>query len=389
MTSRPTRRSLTRDSELPQIANDPVAPQTARRRRIALGVLLLLSFLGVARLAAPVWLGIVFGALMAFAAQPLYRKLSARMGKRPRLAALLTTMVTGTACVMAGALAIFVLTRELFGVISLLQQRLSSGTLTGLVGEPMTRIVHRLGLDEVEVMRRIQDELGRATSSATAAAGLVLQTTANALMGLVVGCITMFYVLVEWPSIPVRLERVLPLDPRHTRALVLEFRDIGRTALIGTMATALFQGVLASIGYTLSGLPHAVTWGLCTAIASFVPVVGTALIWAPVGLYFVSKGQIAHGIFQLTWGLLLIVGVGDYVLRPRLVGRRGKGQPLLMLVAALGGIQVFGLAGIVVGPVLMSFFLAILTIYDREAESTEPPGTLASNDTVAGAIERT
>jgi predicted PurR-regulated permease PerM len=308
---------------------------------------------------------------MAFTAQPLYRKLSARLGERRHVAAILTTVLSGLICVIAGSLALFVLTRELFAVIGVLQQRLSSGTLAGLIGEPVARIVTRFGLNEAEIMHRVQDELGRATIYATQAAGLVLQTTATAVVGLVMGCITMYYVLIEWPSIPVRLERVLPLDPHHTRSLVLEFREIGRSALVGTMVTAIFQGVLASIGFVISDLPHAVTFGLCTAIASFVPVVGTALVWVPVALYFVSTGQVSHAALQAAWGLLLVVGVGDYVLRPRLVGRNGKGQPLLMLVAALGGIQIFGLAGIVVGPVLMSLFLAILTIYERETEPAE------------------
>jgi predicted PurR-regulated permease PerM len=133
--------------------------------------------------------------------------------------------------------------------------------------------------------------------------------------------------------------------------------------------------VVASIGYTISDLPHAVTWGLFTAVASFFPVVGTALIWVPVSLYFISRGLISHAVLQAIWGLLLVVGIGEYMLRPRLVGRKGKGHPLLMLVAALGGIQVFGLAGIVVGPVTMSLFLAILTIYEREIDATDRSDT--------------
>jgi len=363
------------DSELPQISDNPVAPKTVQRRRAALGVLLLLSFVAVAMLAAPVWVGIVLGALMAFTAQPLYRKLSARLGERKKFAALVTTVVTGLVCVALGSASVYVLTGELFGMIAVLQHRLDAGTLAGLIGDHAAGLAIRIGLDDAEIVRRIQVELGRASSYATQAAGVLLQTTVTAVVGLVIGCITMYYVLIEWPRFPVRLERVLPLDPRHTRALVLEFRDIGRSALIGTMATALVQGVLASIGYTISGLPHAITWGLCTAGASFLPVAGTAVVWVPVSLYYASRGEISQAALQAVWGMVLVIGIGDYVLRPWLVGRNGKGQPLLILVAALGGIQVFGLAGIIVGPVMMSLFLAILTIYEREMDSAERSDT--------------
>ena len=363
---RPTHPPAHRDSELPLVAEGPVAPRTRRRRQLALGVLLLLSLLTVARLVAPVWVGIVFGLLMAFTTQPFYRTLSIRLGRRFKLAAFLTTMLTGGILVFAGAVSVYVITQELLVIIPVLQSKLDFGTLTSIIGERTLRIIHNAGMNDAQFIQRIQQELGRATAYVTEAAGLVLQTTTTAVVGLVIGCITMYYVLVEWPSIPVRLERVLPLDPRHTRALVLEFRDIGRSAILGTMCTAVFQGVLAALGYAISGLPHAVTWGLFTAVASFFPVVGTALVWIPVTVYYLTQGQIALAVLNAAWGLFLVVGIGDYILRPRLVGRRGKGQPLLMLVAALGGIQMFGLGGIVVGPVLMSLFLAILTIYERE-----------------------
>jgi predicted PurR-regulated permease PerM len=367
---------LTRqDSELPQLSDFPVAPKTIERRRTALGVLLALSFLAVARLAEPVWIGIVFGALMAFTIQPIYRKVCLRLGQRRRWAAVLVTMMTGGLCVVCGGAALYVTTRELFGVVGVLQQKIESGSLRGVIGDDGLKWAQRFGFDEVELTRRIQNELGRATTYLAEAAGVLVETTKTAVVGLVIGCITMYYVLIEWPSIPVRLERVLPLDPRHTRALVLEFRDVGRSALIGTMATALFQGLLGTAGYALGGVPHAVLWGLLTAIASFLPVVGTAVVWAPVTLHYLANGQYSLAILEGSWGLFLIVGLGEYVVRPWLVGRRGKAQPLLMLVAALGGIQVFGLAGIVVGPVLMSLFLAILRIYEREREGVDlvPP----------------
>lgn len=380
--TRRSRRVLTRqDSELPQLPDYPVAPKTMARRRTALGVLLVLSFLAVARLAEPVWVGIVFGALMAFTIQPLYRRLSCRLGHRRRWAAFLVTLATGGFCVLGGAGAIYVLTREILGVMSTLQRGLDSGSLGSVVGEQGLKLAHRMGVDEADLTRRIQTELGRAASYLAQAAGLLAETAKTAVLGLVIGCVTMYYVLIEWPSIPVRLERVLPLDPRHTRALVLEFRDVGRSALIGTMATAVIQGMLATIGYAFGGVPHAALWGLLTAVASFLPVVGTAVIWAPVTLHCIAKGELAIGLFEGAWGLFLIVGLGEYVVRPWLVGRRGKAQPLLMLVAAIGGIQVFGLAGIVVGPVLMSLFLAILRIYERETDRGDPFDSRARSDT--------
>jgi predicted PurR-regulated permease PerM len=179
----------------------------------------------------------------------------------------------------------------------------------------------------------------------------------------------MYYALVEWTAISMRLEKVMPLDPRHTRALMLEFREVGRSALVGLLATAAVQAVLAVLAYAAFGLPRALVWGVFTGIASFIPVIATATIWVPVSIYFFLQGSVVSGIMMLAYGVFLITGFGEYWLRPRLVGGGpGKGQPLLMLVAALGGIQLFGLPGIVAGPVMMSLFLAILRIYEREVD---------------------
>src|SRR5882724_11338618 len=104
---------LGRDREPPQPSNRPASAGTRQRRRIALGALLISSFLAVAWLAAPVWLGIVFGALMAFSAQPLYRWLCVALGQRRKWAALLTTVATGALGVTGGAAALYVSIREL------------------------------------------------------------------------------------------------------------------------------------------------------------------------------------------------------------------------------------------------------------------------------------
>jgi predicted PurR-regulated permease PerM len=284
------------------------------------------------------------------------------------MAALLTALGTlGLSLLAVGAIT-YAVTQELRDVIVALQQRFASEPLSNILGERGHLLIERFGLSEAELISRIQAELGRATGIATVVAGVVLEMTTTAVLALLIGSITMYYALVDWARISMRLEKVLPLDPRHTRALVHEFREVGRSALLGLIATAAVQAVLATIAYAILGLPRAVFFGLLTGVASFIPLLATATVWVPVSIYLFLQGTIFSGLFMAAWGVILITGFGEYVLRPRLVGGQGKGQPLLMLVAALGGIQLFGLPGLVVGPVLMSLFLAILRIYEREVD---------------------
>jgi predicted PurR-regulated permease PerM len=367
LTDRPRHSLPSVDEELPRLTQTAkVAASTARGRRVALGVLLGLSFLAVARLAAPLWVGLASGTMVAFVMQPSYRRLTRRLGDRRTLAAALTTVGTGMITTVAGGISLYVLSRELFAFVGWVQARIGTAKPEDIIGDGGMSVLKKLGIDRAQIIARMSSELERAAGYATEAAGVVVSTTTSALLGLMIALMTMYYVLLEWPRIPVHLERVLPLDPRHTRALVLEFRDVGRAAVIGTIGAALVQGVLAGAGFAIVGVPRPITWGIITALASFLPVVGTMLVWTPIGLYLLFTGHPIAGMFLLGWGMFMVVGLVDYVVRPRLVRGHGSTNPLLMLVALLGGIEVFGLAGVLVGPVIMSLFLAIMRIYERD-----------------------
>jgi predicted PurR-regulated permease PerM len=371
-----------RDSELPSLQTLPVAPGTKRGRRIALAVLMLLAFLMVAYIAAPLWVGLVLGTVMAFTAQPLYRRLTAALGERRSLAAAFTTIIGGIVTAAGATAAGWILTREAINIVGLVQKRVASGSFSDALGEKGNRVLQSLGIDRNAFATKLESEVSKLAGHAAEAAGVIVQATTSALLTLIIALWTMYYVLLEWPKIALRLERLLPLDPRHTRALVLEFRDVGRSAFIGTIATAIVQGIFAGVGFAVAGIPHPVTWGIVTAIASFLPVIGTGLVWVPMGIYCIMNGRLWWGVFVFAWGALVVMAVSDYVVRPRLVGSKGQGHPLLMLIALLGGIEVFGLAGLIVGPVLMSLFLAIVRIYEREAiaDALERPTVESASD---------
>lgn len=361
-----------RFSELPELSDEPVRPEVRRGRRIALGVLTVLSFATVAWIASPLWVGLILGAMMAFSAQPLQSWIARRLGGRHVLAAVLTTLVVGLVTAAGVGITGYILVTGFLEVVALLREHAPGITSNVHLGARGAHLLGRLGVDRHDMAAHLQEWATRASGYLADAAGSILQTTTSALLSFVIALLAMYYVLLHWPTISVRLERVLPLDPHHTRSLMQEFRDVGRGAFIGGIATAVVQGVFAGIGFAIAGVPHAATWGLLTAIASFLPVVGTALVWLPVGAYLLAVGSVSAGIFVLAWGVLVVMGVADYVVRPRLVGRHGAEQPFLMLIALLGGIEVFGLAGLIVGPVLMSLFQAILRIYEREVTGESP-----------------
>ncbi len=195
--------------------------------------------------------------------------------------------------------------------------------------------------------------------------GVVTATGAGLIKG-VITFATMYYALFQWESAARRIENILPLNPRYTRLLLEDFQAVGRSALVGTLGTAVVQGVFATAGYTVAGVPRAALWGLVTGFVSFLPVGGTLLVWAPAVLYLVSVGRNGAAVGLLVWSVLIVVMVSDYVIRPRLVGGARPVHPVLVLVALLGGVETFGPWGVLVGPVLMSVCVAALRLYESE-----------------------
>jgi predicted PurR-regulated permease PerM len=324
-----------------------------------------LTFLVVAWMAAPLLVGLALGTVMGFTAQPLYAGLSKRFGKRRKLASGVTTLLGGLMVVGGGTAAAWVVARELVAAVAILQQRLASRPLDG---PRAARLLTAIGLDREVVFAKLRDEMGRAANLAAAAAGVVVQASAGALLTVVIAMWTMYYVLLDWPRIGRHLERLLPLDPCHTRALVDEFRDVGRRAFVGTLASAIIQGNLAGVGFLIFGVPHPATGGALLALTSFIPVIGILLVWVPAAIWLLVSGHLARALLLTAYCLVILMAANDYVIRPRLVGSSEDAHPLLTLVSLIGGISVFGVAGVIVGPIALSLFVASARIYERERE---------------------
>jgi predicted PurR-regulated permease PerM len=327
-----------------------------------------LTFLVVAWMAAPLLVGLALGTVMGFTAQPLHARLSAAFGQRRRLASGVTTLLGGLLMTGGGVAVLWIFAREIAAAVQLVQKEIASGG-ESLVGPRAARLLGLLGIHRDVVLARLRDELGRVANLVAQGAGLLVQISAGAILTIVVALWTMYYVLLDWPGIARHLERLLPLDPRHTRALVTEFRDVGRRAFVGTVVGAVVQGTTASIGFVLFGVPQPLTWGALLALSSFIPVIGVLLVWVPAAVWLLTTGHVVRALLLTAWSLLIVMAVNDYVIRPRLVGRGGEAHPFLMFVALLGGISVFGVAGVIVGPVIMSLFVASARIYEREREA--------------------
>jgi len=176
---------------------------------------------------------------------------------------------------------------------------------------------------------------------------------------------TLFYFLVDGEGILRYAKRFSPLQDEQDVHLFQRFISISRAMVKGTFVVGIVQGMLAGIAFTIAGVPSPVMLGIIVSFASLIPGVGTALVWVPTGVILIALGSVWQGVFVLSFGLGVISMI-DNILRPKLVGRDTEMHPLLIFFATLGGISLFGLTGLLIGPIVVSLFFALADIYSEE-----------------------
>jgi len=341
------------------------APPSPSQRRA-------LAFLALAAVAALVWLslplasGLFLGALLAFSLRRTYERLAVRV-KSPGLAAVVLSVGAGLLLVGAATVLVyFVVDRGITAANDLAHGLGPEGALRKSL-ERFEDSARTSPLGPIDVIGRVRELLGATASRLTLVAAAAAGVAFSALLVLFFTIMTSFFVLRHWTAITARAERVLPFHPLHTRATLAEFETVGRQVFLGTLLTGLAQGVLAGIGYAIVGLPEPALLGALTAIASLVPAIGTLLIWVPAGLALLLNGHPAAAVFVFVWGAALGL-LADYVIRPKLVGRNPNTPKLVTFISLFGGVAVFDLLGLVLGPVIASVSLAILRVYGREVD---------------------
>ncbi len=174
--------------------------------------------------------------------------------------------------------------------------------------------------------------------------------------------LSLFYLLRDGAALRQGLVKTVPLPAGETEIILHRLETTVTSVIRGSLTVAVIQGTLSGIGFALFGIPQPVLGGSVAAIAALIPGVGTALVLTPAIVYLFWAGSLASALGLLIWGVLA-VGLIDNLLGPVLVGRGVALHPFLILLSVLGGLAFFGLTGFILGPLVLSFFFALLTLY--------------------------
>ena len=333
------------------------------RSAFFLGLIIVLS-IAILYLVGPFFYPVFWAAVIAIMFYPHYNWLNNFLRMPGLSATIMLVVVTVTLFLPLILIGTFIVNESLD-----LYNNLNQGNLTQNVQGISSFLEHTplapyLDTIKTEWPKYAADITGKINGYVFASIKEVTQNSLEFFLMFFIMLYTLFYFFKDGEKILLRLMHLSPLGDTYEKMLYERFTSTARATLKGTLVVGLVQGLLGGILFWITGIPAAFIWGLIMAIMSLVPAFGTAVIWLPAGLVMLALGNTWQGITILLVGGF-VIGLVDNIIRPPLVGKDTQMHPLLVLFSTLGGIALFGISGFIIGPVIASLYLAIMSIYDH------------------------
>jgi predicted PurR-regulated permease PerM len=291
---------------------------------------------------------------------PAHRRLEAWTGN-PGSAAALSTLLVILTILLPVVGVTFAVAREMSGAVEHVQGGL--GQILDIPAiQPVVRWLGRyVDLDSLRSSEYVRDHL-QAWSAAIAGPTLMfVGGVLNALVQTLLVVFTMFYFFRDAEPLRKALYDIVPLEYEQSNDILLRTRDVIGATIYGVLAISAIQGTLGFLIFLLLGLPSPLLWGVVMFLMSMIPMAGAFVVWVPAAIYLLLTGSYLKALALAVWGVL-VIGSIDNFLSPRLVGRRARLHELLIFFSVLGGLQVFGVLGLVIGPVLAAITLALIEV---------------------------
>ena len=302
------------------------------------------------------------------------------MGGRPNLAAAATVLIVIAIVLLPLALITASLLQEASGLYAKVQSgELNAAAILRRVVDALpawaTGLLNRFGLTDLTAVR---DSVG---------AGLVKGGQAVAPQALSIGINTfdfvvgvgimlylLFFLLRDGKALVERIKQAIPLRADQKTALFGRFADVVRATVKGSILVAIVQGALGGLAFWFLGIHAALLWAVLMAFLSLLPAIGAGLVWGPVAIYLLATGSVWQGVSLIVYGVL-VIGLVDNLLRPFLIGKDTKLPDYVVLISTLGGIQVFGPNGFVIGPLIAAMFMVTWEIFSASRQTSAELGT--------------
>jgi predicted PurR-regulated permease PerM len=356
---------------------------TVTARTISLIVLAIcIAALGLTfyHLVAPFLLPLFLAAVMAIIVQPMFRRMMTRTKQQRPLAAGLTTVMV-MAVVLIPLLVGTVLAASELITLSLeylSEDSLDRSALWKQWVEPVLQRAEQLlpGFHADKIQQELSDNSRAIAEHLSRQTFQMASTTIGAALSLLIALgsfvVALYYFLADGPSLLTAGEQLIPLPIEHQRRLREQFARVTRAVVLATFLAAFAQGLATAGALYVLGFRYFLGLLVTSTIASLIPVAGTWIVWVPCAVWLGAQGHWAAAIGLALWGML-VVSLVDNVVRIYVLNSDAQLHPLLGFISVLGALQVMGLWGIFIGPIVASCLYALLQIFNDEVQALAEP----------------
>lgn len=338
--------------------------------------MLLLAIISIAfmLLLMPFWGAIFWSIAISILFYPFYRWLEDKTAGRSTLAAALTLLT----CIVIILLPLTLISLQIFQEAASLYQAFEEGDLEPAniyqnISEAMPFIPSMLQEVGINI-----DDLGENIASAASASSQYLaeeafkfgRGTVSFIISMMLMLYLTFFLLRDGKWLADLIAKAIPMGKEREDNLSKRFVNVTRATIKGSVIVAIIEGALGGFIFAVLGIPGALLWGVVMALLSLVPAIGAFLIWVPVAIYLFATGDWIQGTILTVFGTI-VIGLIDNILRPILVGRNIRLPDYVVLFSILGGIVLFGVHGLVIGPILAALFVTIWGIFMKDFDKDE------------------
>jgi predicted PurR-regulated permease PerM len=322
---------------------------------------------------------ILWATVLAVVFYPMHRRIGTRVGSASGAAALSTLLVIILILLPVTFITIAVV-RELSGAADSLQagvQKLSGPTIPGL-GWVLDRLHGYVDIDPVKAQTFLAERMQGWGASLAGSTLVVVGGAVGAVVQMVLVVFTMFYLFRDGDRMRRAVYNILPLERVQLHDITVRTRDVISATIYGVLVISAIQGTLGTLIFWILGIPSPLLWGVVMFFLSMIPMAGAFIVWVPAAVYLALTGAYVKAAILVAWGFL-VIGSIDNFLSPRLVGKRASLHELLIFFAVLGGLEVFGVLGLVLGPVVVAVTLALI---EMTRQAHRPPAETLPEETV-------
>lgn len=311
-----------------------------------------------------------WAAVLVIVFYPVHKRLANRI-KRRGLSALLSSLLVIVVVVLPFVMLTLALTNELSGIARdlpahLTQLRNAESSIVGKITSWVNDRTFPGGGSQDFLVEQLKSVGAALLGQTVGLVGNLISAIARAFFVV----ITMYYLFRDGEKIVHALPTALPLSKQQGEALLERISEVVSASVYGVVSIAVLQGLLGGLAFWVLGVPSPVLWAVLLAFVCMVPVAGSFFVWLPASLYLVLTGHLTKGILLSLWGAFVISTIDNF-LRPKIIKNQAKLHELFVFFSVLGGLSVFGLLGIVLGPVVLAITIGLLQTFKQESDEAQ------------------